>query len=406
MRMQRKGSRLSIRGGKWVSSAGSLWCISNSSILEHASCGLMYRESRSHVAIDEIKNYLDLRYISPHEACSRMLEFDIHHREPAVQILSIHLQNMQHVVFRDKDRLDTVVENAHSKKTTQTEWMHYNEWNTDGRHLTYLDFPSGFVWNANGKYWSRRRQRHKASIGRLTYVHPAAGDLFNQRMLLCHQKGCKSFPKIRTVNDVVHPTCRAACQALGLLEDDQEWETTMTEAACTASPAELRTLFAHILTFCQVSDPSSLETYDSQLEDYVLCELEGCLNHCSRSLTDFGLCLPPEDLMSVLRNRLLMEDKSYDRNRLDAYISYDEALPHGQDGGEVELLGAIDWKSSKQSTTTMPAIEAEYIVASEVSIEAVWIRKFIFRLGIIPTNIEPIKMYCKNSVAILIANEP
>ncbi|GJX82676.1 hypothetical protein Tco_0332157 [Tanacetum coccineum] len=38
----------------------------------------------------------------------------------------------------------------------------------------------------------------------------------------------------------------------------------------------------------------------------------------------------------------------------------------------------VDWKSYKQSTTAMSAIEAEYIVAMEV----VWIRKFISGLGI------------------------
>ncbi|GKB66412.1 DNA helicase [Tanacetum coccineum] len=115
----------------------------------------------------------------------------------------------------------------------------------------------------------------------------------------------------------------------------------MQEAAGTATPAELQTLFAHILTFCHVMDPVSLwgrvwrsmskdlpytssislnipnlHIHDSHLEDYVLYELEGCLNHCSRSLTDFGLRLPPEDLMSVLRNRLLMEEKSYKRELL------------------------------------------------------------------------------------------
>ncbi|GKE37487.1 hypothetical protein Tco_1460892 [Tanacetum coccineum] len=39
--------------------------------------------------------------------------------------------------------------------------------------------------------------------------------------------------------------------------------------------------------------------------------------------------------------------------------------------------GAVDWKSSKQSTTAMSATEAEYIAASEAAMEAVWIRKFI-----------------------------
>ncbi|GJX68404.1 putative reverse transcriptase domain-containing protein [Tanacetum coccineum] len=43
--------------------------------------------------------------------------------------------------------------------------------------------------------------------------------------------------------------------------------------------------------------------------------------------------------------------------------------------------GAVDWKSSKQSTTAMSATEAEYIAASEAAMEAVWIRKFISGLG-------------------------
>ncbi|GJR75579.1 hypothetical protein Tco_0087944 [Tanacetum coccineum] len=43
--------------------------------------------------------------------------------------------------------------------------------------------------------------------------------------------------------------------------------------------------------------------------------------------------------------------------------------------------------------------------ASEAEMEAVWIRKFISGLGIVPTINEPIKMFCDNSAALLIANE-
>ncbi|GJT35467.1 putative reverse transcriptase domain-containing protein [Tanacetum coccineum] len=46
------------------------------------------------------------------------------------------------------------------------------------------------------------------------------------------------------------------------------------------------------------------------------------------------------------------------------------------------------------------------MVASEASKEDVWIRKFIFGLGVIPTNEEPIPMYCDNTCTIIIANEP
>ncbi|GKA18657.1 hypothetical protein Tco_0698572 [Tanacetum coccineum] len=50
--------------------------------------------------------------------------------------------------------------------------------------------------------------------------------------------------------------------------------------------------------------------------------------------------------------------------------------------------------------------EAEYIAASEATMEAVWIRKFISGLGIVPTINEPIRMFCNNSAALHFANEP
>ncbi|GJR31069.1 retrotransposon protein, putative, ty1-copia subclass [Tanacetum coccineum] len=67
--------------------------------------------------------------------------------------------------------------------------------------------------------------------------------------------------------------------------------------------------------------------------------------------------------------------------------------------------GALDWKSSKQSTTAMSATESEYIAASEAAMKGVWIRKFISGIGIVPTINEPLNMYCDNSAAVHYANE-
>ncbi|GJT12586.1 retrotransposon protein, putative, ty1-copia subclass [Tanacetum coccineum] len=50
--------------------------------------------------------------------------------------------------------------------------------------------------------------------------------------------------------------------------------------------------------------------------------------------------------------------------------------------------------------------KSEYIAASEAAMEAVWIRKFISGLGIVPTINKPLNMYCDNSAAIHYANEP
>ncbi|GJS57429.1 hypothetical protein Tco_0652213 [Tanacetum coccineum] len=67
--------------------------------------------------------------------------------------------------------------------------------------------------------------------------------------------------------------------------------------------------------------------------------------------------------------------------------------------------GDVDWKSKKQSIFITSSVEAEYIVALDAFKEAVWVRKFISRLGVVPIIEEPIKMYCDNTRAITITNE-
>nr|GEW49670.1 DNA helicase [Tanacetum cinerariifolium] len=197
------------------------------------------------------------RFICAHEAYRRILKFDIHRREPCVQILAVHLEDMQRVTFRDQDRVKSVVDLPGKKSTTLTEWFAFNEANEAGRHLSYLEFPSEFVWYSDRKSWSPWKN-NKSSIGRLVYVHPTSGQLFFLRMLLCHQKGCKDFLEVQTINDVFYLTFRAACQALGLLGDDKEWEIAFEEACGSATPKELRFLFSHILLYCDVADPSRL----------------------------------------------------------------------------------------------------------------------------------------------------
>ena len=68
--------------------------------------------------------------------------------------------------------------------------------------------------------------------------------------------------------------------------------------------------------------------------------------------------------------------------------------------------GAVVWRSSKQDTTADSTTEAEYIAASEAAKEAVWIRKFIGELGVVPSIAGPITLYCDSTGAIAQALEP
>ncbi|XP_057788404.1 secreted RxLR effector protein 161-like [Salvia miltiorrhiza] len=68
--------------------------------------------------------------------------------------------------------------------------------------------------------------------------------------------------------------------------------------------------------------------------------------------------------------------------------------------------GAICWKSSKQETVADSTTEAEYIAASDAAKEAVWIRNFIQELGVVPSVVDPVPIYCDNNGAIAQAKEP
>ena len=68
--------------------------------------------------------------------------------------------------------------------------------------------------------------------------------------------------------------------------------------------------------------------------------------------------------------------------------------------------GAVSWKSSKQQIVADSTTEAEYIAASEAAKEAVWMKKFITELGIVPEIENPVPLYCDNTGAVAQAKEP
>nr|GEW05635.1 retrovirus-related Pol polyprotein from transposon TNT 1-94 [Tanacetum cinerariifolium] len=70
-----------------------------------------------------------------------------------------------------------------------------------------------------------------------------------------------------------------------------------------------------------------------------------------------------------------------------------------------QTVGVVDWKSTKQNIFATSSTDAEYIAAFDASKEAVWIRKFIPKLGVVPTIEEPINMYCDSIGAIAIAKD-
>lgn len=284
---------------------------------------------------DEIKAYLNCRFICPYEAVWRLFQFPIHSRNPPVERLQVHLPSEHNIVYSGNESLLNVMKRPGVHRTMLTEWFECNKNDLAARNMYYMDFPNKFVWDSRKKQWSTRTKGF--SLGRLTYVHPAAGELYFLRLLLSHVKGALSFDDLRKVSGVLYPTFQLACKSLGLLGDDKEWADALSEAITTATSPQIRQLFVSLILFCEVSDPNelfhqfwrsmhddiihrfrstlnmpNLLMSDDELRNYVLYELELLFNVASTSLEKYKLPMPNERLLAEIRNRLLREELNYD----------------------------------------------------------------------------------------------
>ncbi|CAH1425592.1 unnamed protein product [Lactuca virosa] len=288
------------------------------------------------VSVDEIQNYYDCRYLSACEASWRIFAFDVHYRYPSVVRLPFHLPGKQNVVYGADDDIEDVLNKQSVSSSMFLSWMSCNEHNADARKLSYVEFPTKFVWKQEDRCWEPRKQGF--SIGRIHTVSPNLGEAYFLRILLNKVKGPKSFEDIRKVNGQVCPTFRDACYALGLLEDDREYIDAIEEASHSGSGYYLRFLFATMLKSNSLSRPyyvwentwqylsdgilynqrirlktPGLSLNDDQIKNLTLYEIEKILLQNSSSIRDFvGMPYPDHDLVSSTNNRLITEELDFD----------------------------------------------------------------------------------------------
>jgi hypothetical protein len=200
--------------------------------------------------------------------------------------------------------------------------------------------------DADGKYWNTRREKHN-KISRIDHVNFAQGEVYYLCMLLHIVKCAKSFSDIRTVGGHEHPTFQEACQALGLLGDDQEWSHALTDSAQWASPYQLRQLFITLLLFSEVSDHLKLFTEHAShmsedfsyrinrmsssannlsIENFItslLFELEKLLKDAGYSLSHFNLPIHDHIGTASTENRLILDELTYDSHTLATSVEDD-----------------------------------------------------------------------------------
>lgn len=192
--------------------------------------------------IDEISAYQSGRWISPPEVMWRIFSFHSSEMYPTVYALQLHIENHQQVTYNNKDNLCNIIGNESTRRTMLTEFFRMNTSNEFARTLLYRNFPTHFVWNANKKFWTPRKQH--IVIGRIVTINPSEGELYFLRILLNHIKGPISLNSLQTLNGKIIATFRETTLLHGLLIGDNHCEECLSKTILYEMSASLRRLFA------------------------------------------------------------------------------------------------------------------------------------------------------------------
>ncbi|XP_074097681.1 uncharacterized protein LOC141526546 [Cotesia typhae] len=207
---------------------------------------------------DEIRDFVDARYVGPVEAVWRIFSKVLQDKSHSIIRLPVHLPN-EHNITITEDCDENALQEALQKQTMLIDYFKLNEQSVEARQYTYSEIPHHYVFKKldNTYSWQPRR-KHFNVIGRMYSISPSQIELFHLRLLLVNVKGAKSYEEIRTVDGKVLDTFTSACLAFGLIEDDQEWKRVMSEAVVWMMPRQLRCLFVRILIHCQSLYPEDL----------------------------------------------------------------------------------------------------------------------------------------------------
>src|SRR5688572_18262244 len=106
---------------------------------------------------DEIRQYLDARYVSAPEAMWRLLENSMHDRSHATIRLAIHLPNEQLVYFQEGNG-ETAASKAQNRMTHLTAWFKLNRLDETAHQYLYTEIPYHYVYDQGTTNWKLRQQ--------------------------------------------------------------------------------------------------------------------------------------------------------------------------------------------------------------------------------------------------------
>ena len=105
---------------------------------------------------DEVKSFMDARYVSAPEAIWRLSEYKMHAQSHTIIRLPLHLPEQQPVYFK-LGHEEEAVERAARKNTQLTAWFELNQSSEDAHGFLYPEIPTHFVFEDHSRKWKPPR---------------------------------------------------------------------------------------------------------------------------------------------------------------------------------------------------------------------------------------------------------
>ena len=197
--------------------------------------------------VNEIDKFVNSRFVTTLEAFWRICGFDVHGRDPSIQRLAVHEQNLQMITF-NKENPEEVVSNP--KNTTLLAWFILNENDSTARQLKYHEIPGHYVWNSSQHKWTQRKKGR--CIGHMHTTNPSQGERHYLCLLLNHIPGTMSFSDLKKSPDgTILRTYKA--MKLGLLDSVEEWDECLSDAAVSFMPKQLSSFICNYIHLWRAS---------------------------------------------------------------------------------------------------------------------------------------------------------
>nr|KAJ0225347.1 hypothetical protein LSAT_V11C100019470 [Lactuca sativa] len=180
------------------------------------------------------------------------------------------LKDKQPVVFKPSQHVTNVVSKPTIVPSQFLAWMECNSYNEKARELSYVEFSTQYIWNKSDKVRTRRKTKIK-SLGRINHISPKSGDVYYMHILLNKVKGPTCYEDIKMVNMTVYDSYKDAYYALGLLDDDREYISSIQETHHWVTASFCRSLFVMLITSDSLSRPHHVfkETYNCLSDDVI-----------------------------------------------------------------------------------------------------------------------------------------